>query len=115
MKPHRKPHDVSDDTINQLFDIIEQRKNADAKDSYVASLHAEGTAKIAQKVGEEAVETCIEALQNNKEKLAEELADLLFHLMVLWSNQGLKPNDITSVLEGRMGIGGHEEKANRSQ
>lgn len=115
MKPHRKPHKVNNDTINKLFDVIEQRKEADTNESYVASLYAKGTAKIAQKVGEEAVETCIEALQSNKEKLAEESADLLFHLMILWADQGLKPDDITSVLENRMGISGHTEKAARSK
>lgn len=99
--------------IDELFEIIEGRKGADPKSSYVASLFDKGTAKIAQKVGEEAVETAIEALQGDKEKLAAESADLLFHLMILWADQGLKPDDIMTVLKSRLGTSGHDEKAAR--
>ena len=106
---------MSDQILQNLFKIIEERKNADPESSYVASLYAKGTAKIAQKLGEEAVETCIEALQGDKEKLAAESADLLFHLMVLWADQGLKPDDIMNVLKSRLGTSGIEEKANRYQ
>lgn len=103
------------DIIKTLFATIESRKGADAETSYTASLYAKGTAKIAQKVGEEAVETCIEALQGNKDKLKEESADLLFHLMVLWADQGLTPDDIFKVLESRIGVSGHDEKASRKK
>lgn len=106
---------MSKDVLNQLFEIIESRKSADPESSYVASLYAKGTSKIAQKVGEEAVETCIEALQGDKDKLAQESADLLFHLMVLWADQGLTPDDILKVLESRLGTSGHDEKANRNK
>lgn len=106
---------MTQETLNKLFDVIESRKGSDPSDSYVASLFARGTSKIAQKVGEEAVETCIEALQGDKKKLAEESADLLFHLMVLWADAGLKPQDITKILEGRMGVSGHAEKAARTE
>jgi phosphoribosyl-ATP pyrophosphohydrolase len=102
------------DIFKDLFDTIQSRKGADPDSSYTASLLAKGTAKIAQKVGEEAVETCIEALQGNKEALANESADLLYHLMVLWSDQGLTPDDIMKVLQKRQGTSGHEEKASRS-
>lgn len=103
------------DIFKDLFDTIQSRKGADPESSYTASLLAKGTAKIAQKVGEEAVETCIEALQGNKEALANESADLLYHLMVLWADQGLTPDDIMKVLQKRQGTSGHEEKASRSQ
>ena len=103
------------DIIKDLFDTIQSRKGADPESSYTASLLAKGTAKIAQKVGEEAVETCIEALQGNKDALANESADLLYHLMVLWADQGLTPDDIMKVLQKRQGTSGHEEKASRSQ
>lgn len=99
--------------IEELFEIIKQRKNSDPESSYVASLFDQGTAKIVQKVGEEAVETCIEAMQNDKKKLMLESADLLFHLMVLWADQGIEPSDIYDVLQSRFGTSGHEEKANR--
>lgn len=103
------------DIIKTLFATIESRKGADAETSYTASLYAKGTAKIAQKVGEEAVETCIEALQGNKDKLKEESADLLFHLMVLWADQDLTPDDVFKILESRIGVSGHDEKASRKK
>ncbi len=107
---------MSDDTLKQLFAIIEERKSADPESSYVASLYKKGTAKIAQKVGEEAVETVIEALRldngsgiKNEEartKLCEESADLVFHLMVLWSHLGLTPEMVMSVLDQRLNKSG---------
>jgi len=105
---------MSDEILKKLFETIESRKGADAESSYTASLFKKGTAKIAQKVGEEAVETCIEALQGDKEKLAAESADLLYHLMVLWADQGISPDDIMKVLEGRIGTSGLDEKASRA-
>lgn len=101
--------------LQSLYETILSRKGGDPKTSYVASLYHKGTAKIAQKVGEEAVETAIEAIQGDKEKLKEESADLFFHLMVLWADQGITPDDILKVLESRMGTSGVEEKANRKE
>ncbi len=100
--------------METLYATILSRKGADASTSYTASLFAKGTAKIAQKVGEEAVETAIEAIQGDKQKLAQESADLLFHLMVLWADQGLTPKDITDILESRMGTSGIDEKNSRT-
>ena len=100
--------------LEDLFQTIESRKGGDSTQSYVASLFDKGTEKIAQKVGEEATETIIEAIKKDKEKLSQESADLLFHLMVLWSDAGLKPNDIFEVLQKREGFSGLEEKKNRS-
>lgn len=104
-------HSIFDD----LFQTIVQRKGADASESYTASLFAKGRAKIAQKVGEEAVETCIEALQGDNDALAAESADLLYHLMVLWADAGLTPDDIFAILEKRQGTSGHAEKAARAE
>lgn len=85
----------------QLEKIIEHRKkNADAT-SYTASLFAKGTPKIAQKVGEEAVELVIEALQQNDELFLNEAADLLFHYLILIHNRGMKLNDIIEILQKR--------------
>lgn len=103
---------MNDDTLRQLFAIIEQRKQADPATSYVAALYRKGTAKIAQKVGEEAVETVIEALRADtgqegaKDLFCQESADLLFHLMVLWAHLGLTPEMVTQVLEQRLGTSG---------
>ena len=104
---------MTDHIINELFEIIKSRKGADPDSSYVASLFSKGTEKIAEKVGEEAIETIIEAIKGDKEKLASESADLLFHLMVLWADQGLEPDDIMDVLKARLGTSGHDEKASR--
>ncbi len=106
---------MTEDILQSLFDTIKSRKGADPESSYTASLFAKGTAKIAQKVGEEAVETCIEALQGDPEKLKAESADLLYHLMVLWADQGLTPDDVLAVLEKRQGTSGHDEKASRTK
>ena len=106
---------MSKDIIEKLFKVIETRKDADPKKSYVASLYAKGTKKIAQKVGEEAVEVAIEAARDKKKLVKEESADLLLHLMVLWSQMGLKPKDILGVLEDRFGQGGLDEKAGRKK
>lgn len=104
---------MTTDTLLSLFETILSRKGADPASSYTASLYAKGTAKIAQKVGEEAVETCIEALQGDKTKVANESADLLYHLMVLWADQGLTPDDVLNVLKSREGTSGIAEKNSR--
>ncbi len=106
---------MTEKIIDDLFEIIKSRQGADPQSSYVASLFEKGTAKIAQKVGEEAVETAIEAIQGNKEMLAAESADLLFHLMILWADQGLTPDDVLDVLRARLGTSGHDEKAGRKK
>ena len=106
---------MTDHILNTLYATIMSRKGADPKSSYVASLLEKGTSKIAQKVGEEAMEAAIEAVQGDAEKLKQESADLLFHLMILWVDQGITPNDVFDVLKSREGIGGHDEKAARTQ
>ena len=114
-KPAPKENHMSQHIIEKLFATIESRKGQDASTSYVASLFEKGTNKIAEKVSEETTETIIEAVQGNKEKLTEESADLLFHLMILWSDAELTPNDIFKILKKREGISGHDEKASRTQ
>lgn len=105
---------MSAEIIDKLFEVLEGRKSEDPEKSYVASLYHKGTKKICEKVEEEAGEAIVEALAGNQELLKEESADLLFHLMVLWADQGIKPEDVLGVLERRFGIGGHEEKASRN-
>lgn len=89
--------------IAELESIIAQRKAADDQNSYVASLFREGINKIAQKVGEEAVETVIEAKDNNDQLFLEESADLFFHYLVLLQAKGFKLNDIARTLSSRNG------------
>lgn len=87
--------------LEQLMEIIEARKANPSEKSYTSSLFQKGTNKVAQKVGEEAVETVIEAMAGDKELLKNESADLLFHLMVLLADQDLSIYDVLSVLEKR--------------
>lgn len=102
------------DVIDRLYQTIASRKGADAGESYTASLFAKGREKIAEKVGEEAVETVIASLRQGNDQLASESADLLYHLMVLWADAGLTPDDIRAELEKREGTSGHAEKAART-
>jgi phosphoribosyl-ATP pyrophosphohydrolase len=101
------------DILNDLYIILKQRKDADPESSYVASLYKKGTKKITEKVIEEAEEAIAEALAGDKDKLKEESADLLFHLMVLWAEQDVTPDEVFAVLEKRFGTSGHAEKASR--
>jgi len=103
------------ETLDRLYKAILERRGADPETSYTAKLFHRGRAKIAQKLGEEAVETVIEAVAGDKERLAEESADLLYHLLVLWADAGLKPRDVYDVLAGREGASGIAEKASRKK
>jgi phosphoribosyl-ATP pyrophosphohydrolase/phosphoribosyl-AMP cyclohydrolase len=87
--------------LAHLEQVIEQRKTADPDSSYVASLFAKGMNKIAQKVGEEAVELVIEAKDQNNELFLEESADLLFHYLMLLQAKGFKLADVVKILKMR--------------
>jgi phosphoribosyl-ATP pyrophosphohydrolase/phosphoribosyl-AMP cyclohydrolase len=87
--------------IQELQDFIDKRKKEMPKGSYTTSLFESGTAKIAQKVGEEAVETVIEALTGNDERLIYEASDLIYHLIVLLSHKGYRIEDIARELKKR--------------
>ena len=103
--------DPSDSAVlARLFDVIESRRGGDPDTSYVARLFAQGPEKIAQKVGEEAVETVIAAIANDRDAVTRESADLLFHLMILWAATGLRPDDIYAELARREGTSGIAEK-----
>ena len=95
-------NDESYGFISNLEDTIESRiKAGDSEKSYVASLFAKGINKIAQKVGEEAVEVVIEAKDNNDHLFLDESADLLFHYLMLLQAKGFKINDVVNVLKSR--------------
>ena len=91
----------SHDFLVQLEQVIEQRITADPDSSYVASLFSKGINKIAQKVGEEAVELVIEAKDQNNELFLEESADLLFHYLMLLQAKGFKLSDVVKILKMR--------------
>ncbi|MDZ7899971.1 MAG: bifunctional phosphoribosyl-AMP cyclohydrolase/phosphoribosyl-ATP diphosphatase HisIE [Arcicella sp.] len=87
--------------LNHLKTVIRDRKNNPSEKSYTASLFEKGTNKIAQKVGEEAVELVIEAMDNNDDLFKEEAADLLFHYFVLLEQRGIDFDEIINVLRER--------------
>lgn len=86
--------------LRELQDLLETRKSQMPEGSYTSKLFASGIDKIAQKVGEEAIETVIAAKNNNKE-LVYEASDLLFHLMVLLTDRGLRIEDLVDELRSR--------------
>ena len=91
----------SDDFISTLENIIQERKINPSDSSYVSSLFKKGTNKIAQKVGEEAVELVIEAKDDNDNLFLNESADLLFHYLILLQEKGYKMNDVVNILNKR--------------
>ncbi len=101
------------DILQQLARVIEQRRQADASKSYVASLFGKGRDTILKKVGEEATETVIAAKGGDRDALIHETADLWFHTLVMLAEQGLSPDDVLAELERRFGLSGIEEKAAR--
>jgi phosphoribosyl-ATP pyrophosphohydrolase len=101
--------------LDRLYKVIDSRKGADPAVSNTARLFAKGTEKIAQKLGEEAVETLIEGVRGSKKRLAEESADLLYHLLVLWADRSLKPGDVWAALMRREGISGIEIEAKKQR
>ena len=100
--------------FDQLLATIIQRRSGDPATSYVAKLTAKGRAKMAQKLGEEAVEVVIAAMSDHKPGIVSESADLMFHLAVLLADAGLSFDDVRAELERREGVSGVEEKAKRS-
>ena len=104
---------MKNDILNQLSDVLEQRKKADPAESYTAKLFSEGRDSILKKVGEEATETVIASKSGENDAIIHEIADLWFHLIVLLKHHNLDINDIYTELEKRFGLSGIEEKASR--
>lgn len=102
-----------DNILEQLENIIEQRKNSNKHTSYVASLYAKGTDEILKKIGEESAEVIMAAKDNKKEQIIYEVADLWFHTLVLLCHKDIKVSKIKTELSRRLGLSGLEEKANR--
>ncbi|MDD2769902.1 MAG: phosphoribosyl-ATP diphosphatase [Methylococcus sp.] len=101
------------DVLNQLAEILEQRKSEAPDKSYASSLYAKGLDTILKKIGEEATETVIAAKDGERDKIVYEMADLWFHCCVLLAQQGLAPDDVLRELARRFGMSGLEEKASR--
>lgn len=107
------PPAVDARVLDRLSAVIRSRRGADPATSYTAKLFARGRPKIAQKLGEEAVETVIEAMRGDPAAIASESADLLYHLLVLWADAGVDPAAVWAALEAREGTSGIAEKASR--
>ncbi|MCZ8146800.1 MAG: phosphoribosyl-ATP diphosphatase [Roseomonas sp.] len=106
--------DADAGVLDALWRTVEARRLAgDVEHSHSARLIARGTAKVAQKLGEEAVECVIEATQGNRGATVLESADLLYHLVVLWVDAGIRPEEVWAELARRQGISGIAEKAAR--
>lgn len=101
------------DVLQQLAQVLEQRKQEPSDKSYVASLYAKGLDTILKKIGEEAAETIIAGKGGDKQQIIYETADLWFHCMVLLASQGLGPEDVLSELQRRLGLSGLDEKSQR--
>ncbi len=106
---------TSSDSLRHLQQVIAGRREADASVSYIASLFAKGTPKIARKVAEEALEVALAATIETREQVITESADLLFHLLVLWEAEGVRLDEVLAELARREGVSGLQEKAGRQE
>lgn len=104
---------MTDDILDRLEATIRARRDAPADASYTAQLFARGRGRIAQKLGEEAVETVIAALGSDPAAIVPEAADVIYHLLVLLADAGLGLDDVRAELARREGLSGLAEKAAR--
>ena len=102
-------------TLHDLADIIDARAAASGEASYTRKLLDKGPEHCAKKFGEEAVETVIATIENDRDHLINESADLLFHLLVLLKSRGVTIRDVEAALQKRTAQSGLEEKASRQQ
>ena len=111
--PELEMPDLDARCLERLFEVIESRATADPGESHTAKLLAEGPRSIAKKLGEEAIETVIEGVGGDRDRLVSESADLLYHLLVLWAARDVRPAEVWAELERRRGVSGIAEKAAR--
>lgn len=104
---------MSEFTLNQLESIVAERAQADPAQSWTAKLYTAGQERAAKKLGEEAVETVIAAIQGDRNDLTSEAADLLYHLMVVLKIADIPLQDVLDELQRRTAQSGLQEKANR--
>ena len=102
-------------TLADLESRVHERAKASAADSYTRALLDKGVAHCAKKLGEEAIETAMAAVQDDKGRLVAEAADLLYHLLVVLEARGVTLAEVEAVLATRTAQSGHDEKASRSQ
>ncbi|MDR1828877.1 MAG: phosphoribosyl-ATP diphosphatase [Methylobacteriaceae bacterium] len=102
-------------TLETLEDIVARRSVASPEESWTAKLLTEGQARAAKKLGEEAVEAAIAAVEGDRAALTAESADVLYHLLVVLKGAGIPLSDVMAELERRTGQSGLEEKASRAK
>ncbi len=100
--------------LDRLWTVVISRRDADPNVSHSARLLSRGTAKVAQKFGEEAVECLIEAVGGSQAGMVAESADVLYHLIVMWVSAGIRPEQVWTELQRREGVSGIVEKASRA-
>ena len=105
----------TDQIIDELYKVICDRRDHPSQKSYVTSLLEKGTDQVLKKVGEESCEVILAAKNRNPPALIHELADLVFHLLVLMADQKISPSAIKTELKRRFGTSGLTEKANRKK
>ena len=108
------------EVLDALALVIAKRRAADPNESYVASLNAKGLNKILEKVGEEAIEVVIaakdaELAEASNDRVINEVADLVFHTLVMLDRLGISHNEVLDALASRQGLSGLQEKASRNQ
>jgi phosphoribosyl-ATP pyrophosphohydrolase len=99
--------------LERVYKTIDSRRDEDTRKSYTALLLTEGTGSIAKKLMEESTEAIIEAIGRDRNGLVRESADVLYHLLVLWADGGVKPADVWREMERREGVSGIAEKKAR--
>jgi phosphoribosyl-ATP pyrophosphohydrolase len=104
---------TSNDVLQELHEVIEQRRLGDPEKSYVARLFSKHEDATLKKIGEEATETVMAAKDGDKERIVSETADLWFHCLVMLARYDLSPRDVLAELSRRVGLSGLEEKAAR--
>ena len=107
------PAETGSVVLDRLWSVVMSRREADPTVSHSARLLSRGTAKVAQKFGEEAVECLIEAVRGDRDAVIAESADVLYHLIVVWVATGVAPEDVWAELTRREGVSGIAEKASR--
>jgi phosphoribosyl-ATP pyrophosphohydrolase len=111
----RVPTETGAIVLDRLWSVVTNRRDVDPAISHSARLLGRGTAKVAQKFGEEAVECLIEAVRGDRDAVIAESADVLYHLVVVWVSTGVAPEEVWAELTRREGVSGITEKASRAQ
>jgi len=106
---------MSNNTLEKLDTILQERKSASADSSYVASLYHKGLNEILKKIAEESGETIIAAKDDDRSQIIYETADLWFHTLVMLAEKNIPSSDILDELERRFGLSGLDEKKQRKK